>query len=712
MAASSIVAIGVVLAAEYAFGAVIDAGFEGTLIVMLLGAVISMMGAFGISGNVRENLVTFALYPVVTGAGMVLGILVSPHADLLLVVFVGVMFVAVAVRRWGPRFFTYGFMFWMGYFFASFLHATFTTLPLLLAAVVLGTLCVLALSLTVLRRRAHRILAHTVQTFRARARAVARTAAVVLGDVDLVRGRQRLQRQQVRTTETALLIEGLLGEGPELPDGWSPRAVRAWVVGIQVSIGDLAQAASALAAEHAEPEVRQASARMVRALASRDDHAAEQLARALLADPSTGGMAGRHARRIALDVLDLLGRLRGEPGDCGAEAAGEMEPILTLMMGNLPGSGAIVGDLTPPASRWHPARYLDLPLRQAFQVAIAGALAILLGRLLSPERYYWAVIAVFVTFTGTATRTEALFKASLRVIGTVLGLGIAILLAYATAGRSIAVIAVILASVFVGFYLMRVSYAFMIFCITVMVAQLYAVLHEFTPAFLVLRLEETLLGAAIGIAVAFLFIPISTRATARAARRNFFRALATLLETVAGGLAQGRARPGELDARVIALDHRLQQLDLVARPLGRAVSLGGHPAEVRYRLVLFTACAAQARVLAGAVRGDAPGSRAADLTSSAEALRDAAEALAGGDPGGAAAGDALRHLDAAAEALTAHPDSPVEIAEPPERALARLQQILRQLAGPTPTVPAAGTATPTPAPGVSLSHGGAVNTHE
>ena len=57
-------------------------------------------------------------------------------------------------------------------------------------------------------------------------------------------------------------------------------------------------------------------------------------------------------------------------------------------------------------------------------------------------------------------------------------------------------IAVILVALFFGFYLMRINYAFMVVGITVMVSQLYVQLDEFSNSLLLLRLEETAIGAA------------------------------------------------------------------------------------------------------------------------------------------------------------------------------------------------------------------------
>jgi hypothetical protein len=61
-------------------------------------------------------------------------------------------------------------------------------------------------------------------------------------------------------------------------------------------------------------------------------------------------------------------------------------------------------------------------------------------------------------------------------------------------------IAVVLISLFLGLYLFRINYAFMTIGITVMVSQLYVELDEFSNSLLVLRLEETAIGAGVAIA--------------------------------------------------------------------------------------------------------------------------------------------------------------------------------------------------------------------
>lgn len=69
----------------------------------------------------------------------------------------------------------------------------------------------------------------------------------------------------------------------------------------------------------------------------------------------------------------------------------------------------------------------------------------------------------------------------------------------------------IFVSLFVGFYLMQISYAFMTVGITTMLALLYGLLGQFSIGVLLTRIEETAVGAAIGILAAMVALPTSTR---------------------------------------------------------------------------------------------------------------------------------------------------------------------------------------------------------
>lgn len=776
-ALSAGVAMASTLAVEFGFSQLTHAPAQATVISMLLGTVVAMIGSTALSGSrVWPKVGTAAFFPVAIGAGMTAGIAVADNTDLMLVGFVVVMFIAVFIRRFGIPFFFYGFMSWLGYFFASFMHATWAALPALIAAVAVASVWVLLLSLTVLRTHPGRTLRRTLYAFRARGRGVLRAVADLLEETPADqrhrdRALRRLHTRQIQLAEAALMIEGVLADESALSTGWSASALRRRLLDMQLAIDTVAGAAEALAqSEHTsttDDELTTGAAEAVDRLARREDHAAERAARKLAhvaagcaGTPETPGWwPARHLADAVLELLALARQWDTPPEETTPEEETEFEPAVTLMMGNLPGSASVAGDVEARGRRWNLLARLDLTTRQALQVALAGGLAILVGRELSEQRYYWAVIAAFVMFTGTATRSETVTKGFNRVAGTMVGLFAGVALAHLTAGHTLLVLVVVVLSMMCGFYLMRISYAFMIFFVTIMVAQLYTVLNEFSPGLLVLRLEETAIGAAIGMVVALVFVPLSTRDTVRTARANLLTALGELLGAVAaridpdsipadedteeteaendeaddsGGIpgfgritALGKAvghggvvafekvvdlgrtvgrtigggtsgtdddadtgdadgaedddaGPADLDALARAVDHRRQQLTLVARPLTRPLLWGNSPRLVNHRLIRYTAATTHARALAIALRHP-PEQSAPHLAAACRSLAEATTALAE-TPSGQRNPDVATALNTADHLLfTRPPVGRAAIRHPATRPLIHLYRLLVEL---------------------------------
>ncbi|MEU8634093.1 FUSC family protein [Amycolatopsis sp. NPDC048633] len=659
-AVSAAVAMTTGLAVEYVFATLTGAAPQATLVAVLLAAITAMMGSMALSGTgVWPKVRTAALFPVAMGLGMTVGIAVAPHTDLMLAVFVVVMFAAVFVRRFGVPFFFYGFMVWMGYFFAAFLHATLDGLPAMLLAVVIASAWVLLLSLTVLRGNPARTLARTRRAFGARARAVVRLCADLLEDGPGEQLTRRIHAAQARLAESALMIEAWSAEVPVLPGAVSAASIRRTTMDAQLAIDLLV---TACAQPDLEPDLAIRAARVLDLFARNNYAAAGQAAETLLARAGTAPI-----RLVAAAVTDYLDVVRRADRD-GLADTGEFEPAVTIAMGALPGSAAAAGDVEPRGRAWNPLRRLDFTTRQAVQVAVAGGLAIVLGRLLSEQRYYWAVIAAFVAFTGTATRSEVFLKSVNRVLGTLAGLGAGIGLAHLTAGHPAAVLAVIVGSMFCGFYLQRLSYAYMIFFVTIMVSQLYSALNEFSPGLLVLRLEETAIGAAIGVGVGLVLTPLSTRDTVRTTERALARTLGELLDALADRL-EGHAGVADPDARVRVLDNDLRQLRLVAAPLVAAVPWGGGSRTTRHRLTLAASLAQHTHRLIAVLRRDRTNDRS--LAGPARALAAVATAVAEGGS------DLTALLGLAEAALTQH-CSPTD--EPVLVELIHLRRLLHEFA--------------------------------
>ena len=146
-------------------------------------------------------------------------------------------------------------------------------------------------------------------------------------------------------------------------------------------------------------------------------------------------MQARHLCVAALELVAIAQVVETPPEP---EDVDEFEPTVVLAMGNLPGAPAVAKEVAARGGRWNPLARLDMTTRQAIQVAVAGALAIVAGRELSSTRYYWAVIAAFIMFAGTGTRADAFVKGSNRVFGTLVGLLASIWIANLTAGTHLA----------------------------------------------------------------------------------------------------------------------------------------------------------------------------------------------------------------------------------------------------------------------------------
>jgi uncharacterized membrane protein YccC len=629
-ALSAVASVGTALPVQLGVGALL--GYQGpvTFAATMFGAVVAMLSSNAlVAKNGWAVVRTAVFFPLAVAVGLVPATLTGGERAYQVVGFAVVLFGAVWVRRFGTDWFFYGFMAWMGFFFATFLHAGWSLVPELLLAAVVSTAWVVLLSSTLFRSDPRRVLHSTLGACFSRGRGVARECVDLL---DVRRGSAGARRRAARTlaarqaglSETALLAEAWSVEPRALPEGWSAMALRRRMIETQQAVERFAGAAVAL--QDASDELVDEARRAVDHLARRRDLAAMVATERLdvLADRARadGDKDWWPARHLAYGVREFL-RFDAEADqppevDPGEE---EFEAASGLVFGSLPGAPAVARDVAIRGGRWNPIARLSMTSRQAVQVMLAGMIAIALGSLLSPTRYYWAVIAAFVTFTGTGTRSETFLKGVARIAGTLVGLVAAVALAHLTAGHTVAIFATILVSIFMAFYLVKVSYAAMTFFITILLGQLYTVIGTFSDQLLELRLGETAVGAVVGVVVAMVFAPLSTRDTVRSARDELLLALALLLEGVAAYADGGRV---DLDALTRALDDRSRRVALVAKPLTRPLVLGHSSRGTRRRLTLYAAAVTQARALVVALRhraGPPPEPTGAAARALAEAVR-------------------------------------------------------------------------------------------
>ncbi|MFI1955632.1 FUSC family protein [Streptomyces xinghaiensis] len=148
--------------------------------------------------------------------------------------------------------------------------------------------------------------------------------------------------------------------------------------------------------------------------------------------------------------------------------------------------------------------------RTAFQVTVGSAMAIVGGELLSPQRWYWAVLTCWVVFLGTASTGEILVKGYRRLAGTAVGVVAGAGLTGLVAGHTGVSFALILFCVFAAFYFAPVSHTLTSFFMTAMLGLLFTLLNTYSRDIFVLRVEETAIGVVCGLTAALLVLPIRT----------------------------------------------------------------------------------------------------------------------------------------------------------------------------------------------------------
>ncbi|OSP32184.1 hypothetical protein B7767_38145, partial [Streptomyces sp. 13-12-16] len=244
-----------------------------------------------------------------------------------------------------------------------------------------------------------------------------------------------------------------------------------------------------------------------------------------------------------------------------------------------------------------PPKGLRPTTRAAVQVSVGSTLAIAGGELLSAHRWYWAVLTCWIVFINTASTGEILVKGYRRLLGTVFGVVAGILLAALVGRHTWTAFFLVLLLIFAMFYTAPLSYTLMSFFVTAMLGLLYTLLHTYSWEVLVLRVEETALGAACGVVAAALVLPVHTDRRTNELLVTVLERLAEVTEAAVGQLSGGPA--GDLLDKARELDQALGDLRAATQPLTHPVTpLRARRTNARYVVALLETCAYHARSLA------------------------------------------------------------------------------------------------------------------
>lgn len=571
--------------------------------IVLFSVVLAMISNLAVNEpQLSRRRVTTALMLLPAAGSATLSSLLSGHRIAADAVFVLVMVAAVAVRRFGPRGSALGMAAFSPYFLVQFLQAGPALLPLLLAGVVIGIGSTFVLRCVVLVRRIETVLEMLVRAFQARLHAVLLAASDV---VDAHGGPTPpdlgpLLRAQARLNETALLVADRLDDADDdpatrrpavLPGGvrpGGPEEAESEIAGLRQWIVD-----SELAAERVAMSVRR-SVEHHDTIAVDDRDALGAGIRALAAATAVGtpGAIAAGLYQSARDaVSDIVARAGGRGADAREQRIGfAVLRLADAMQTTVEEAHRRIAERRDAADD-EPAgtgperpeedkqEGLKLHTRQAVQVGVASSLAIVVGEMISPDRWYWAVIAAFVVFAGTASRGDVLSRGWARAVGTAGGVIAGMLLAVLVAGNVLASLVLLFVCVFLALYLVRISQTMMAFWITAVLALLYGVIGQFSFETMLLRVEETIAGGALGMLAAYLILPTRSRTAFADALDEALVAVDVSLQTSVDG-ALGRTghedpleKAREVGEKVATVRQRARPLEhpIARRPMRRGV---------------------------------------------------------------------------------------------------------------------------------------------
>jgi hypothetical protein len=361
-------------------------------------------------------------------ASGILGILTAPNRILSDVCIIALLFIAVYLRRWGPRMYATGTIVVLSFYMALFSHTMSAQIIWFLFALLVADLSVFVARFVIISDRADRTFRFAFAAFHARQCLISElvTQAARRGGWNALL-RRNLEHHTLKLNETALVMDDILQDA------------------------DITNARAQLLKNETE-------------------------------------------------TLRMILELRRSPQE------NTKFPELDLDVPKL------------RAPRWVPRTNFQAGVevqtrirpttRQALQLSCGAASAIFIGELLSPARWYWAMLGTFVVFLRTNSLGETLRRAWSRTLGTAAGAVAGVMIAPPLAGHRATILALLFLFVFGAAYSTRRLYVLMSFFVTGALSMNYLLLNLFTNQILLLRITETLIGAFFGAAAAFFILPI------------------------------------------------------------------------------------------------------------------------------------------------------------------------------------------------------------
>ncbi|MFD7996754.1 FUSC family protein [Streptomyces mexicanus] len=594
-----------------------------TMIGMMVAGMMGLMSAFAVAGNSWIQLARPILWMPFPYTA-VLWLAATLHGDRTLEIGLDAAALAVTflLARFGPMALLTGMMLFNGLMVGIIAQIPSAMVGKAFAVALVSASAVLVTRLLLCFPMPREDLLRTQRAFVVEARRLADTAVDALDpDTDLNRLERRMNRSLRRLNIVTVTIDGRLAQPEAATDPVVAELLHRHLFDAELALRGIAQAVRVLAAQAPPEELRRALA--VGLLMARDTPPAQagglrpavetirEQADAILRDAHADPRAAECAtlaRRVAelLDSLadSLVSWLALGEQTPTSRAAVPFQPAIALENNRIPGSAEPMRRALTARTQSGWQRVVPF-VRAPLHAGVAAAVVCPIADAIDPQRFYWGLVGVMITLFGTNTTHERLRKFGHRMIGTVVGAVIGVLLLRLIGHDHVYwTLTVIVLGLSFGSWGMQRAYALWVVGLVAALVQLYGMTTPDSRMNHLLgeRLLDNGIGVLVATACAALIFPLSTRTIVREAEHGYVQAVQKLLTQVSARWERPDS-PVRLRGAARAVDVALFQLAEVSRPVVR-MPLGVRGRGPHHRMALLNTASAHARALAAAADVD------------------------------------------------------------------------------------------------------------
>ncbi|HET7579357.1 MAG TPA: FUSC family protein [Bacillales bacterium] len=551
--------------------------------VAILGGVLGMISTVAVVDNtVEEKRMTTLLMAVSSACALTLSAVLSQFGhyfvDALLLL---IVFLVLYVQQFKTRYFSLCMVAFISIYISALLHIKLNQLSWYYVAIAVGVASAFAVNYIFFRPKPDKTLKRTISSFHIQINLTLDLIIDMIRDLNTNPQRiKHLQRNVVKLNEYARMVSGQFEEGDprRIWPGIQTKQLRLYIFDAMMLMETLFPAVKRLKEMHALEDVNVRYPLLKLMLSLRD-------ANVLYGEYDSASL--QHAEMASDQLKEQLLRLKTENKQyrdwlyllrriesISHHIIDEIKSIQKMRLGHkeAPGEESEETQNEEEGTQENDSedeKGLPDSTKKAIQAVTAGTFSVALGYLLTPAHQYWMLISTLVVFFGTESVGRTIVKAGQRFAGTLFGAIVGFGLDHFIAGIPFVEVPLLFLCIFMGFYLIPISYALMIFWITILLAIMYnLLLGGISEQLLASRVFDTLIGAGLGAGATAFLLPKKTTVKVTESMGHF---LTLLKENVSAHLDRFTGTETETTRvhQAFELDQNLQVVKDDAEPLTR-----------------------------------------------------------------------------------------------------------------------------------------------